>query len=466
MKRLLKKEVSLDTYTWQKKYGHLTSSVMMAQVDERLKRRFSVSASMEEISKIAETKTGASQANLGPEQAALAQSQHFDQLEALWNKRSPPRRRHNTVSPRATPNTIPLPPHAHHIEYSVCSVQRAGRRHRKINLLFVEASHLVSFLFFIFSIFHLRFVFGNFSAFFILTLASSLFAYTTCNMQHATTHRNNNCNRNFNLLRVKGLSRQTSLVEDRLESSDDDEYQDERAGMLSASYDHIHLLARLPGIRSLHDAWKTSSLRVPRTRTKFYVSTPPLHHSNNNSNNNSNSNMTAHTTDTTGTAQLPQRSHSSCHLEQAPDLVRDLLQPTAAERPVSLRNFFQWPHLWRTRRSQRNCQSCPAAPAAASRHLPRAMPIIRVENCDSRRVHRVRTDLVLHPQCTQATLAHMAPSMPEGIDPVKKSSSSSSSCGLLNRRSWPRFGSKREARAAKATPTETGTATCNECVTQ
>ncbi|TMW39227.1 hypothetical protein DOY81_015693, partial [Sarcophaga bullata] len=33
MKRLLKKEVSLDTYTWQKKYGHLTSSVMMAQVD-------------------------------------------------------------------------------------------------------------------------------------------------------------------------------------------------------------------------------------------------------------------------------------------------------------------------------------------------------------------------------------------------------------------------------------------------
>ncbi|XP_034650904.1 uncharacterized protein LOC117890259 isoform X2 [Drosophila subobscura] len=128
MKRLLKKEVSLDTYTWQKKYGHLTSSVMMAQVDERLKRRFSVSASMEEISKIAENKTGASQANLGPEQAALAQSQHFDQLEALWNKRSPPRRRHNA-----------------------------------------------------------------------------------------------------------GLSRQTSLVEDRLESSDDDEYQDERAGNAHSS---------------------------------------------------------------------------------------------------------------------------------------------------------------------------------------------------------------------------------------
>ncbi|XP_059616881.1 protein qui-1 isoform X2 [Phlebotomus argentipes] len=95
-RRLLKKEVSLDTYTWQKKYGHLTSSVMMAQVDERLKRRFSVSASMEEISKIAEMKSLASQTSLCPEQAALAQSQHFDQLEALWNKRSPPRRRLNT----------------------------------------------------------------------------------------------------------------------------------------------------------------------------------------------------------------------------------------------------------------------------------------------------------------------------------------------------------------------------------
>ncbi|XP_055527282.1 protein qui-1 isoform X1 [Wyeomyia smithii] len=94
-RRLLKKEVSLDTYTWQKKYAHLTSSVMMAQVDERLKRRFSVSASMEEISKLAESKTLESQQNLGPEQAALAQSQHFDQLEALWNKRSPPRRRLN-----------------------------------------------------------------------------------------------------------------------------------------------------------------------------------------------------------------------------------------------------------------------------------------------------------------------------------------------------------------------------------
>ncbi|GLG97135.1 F-box/WD repeat-containing protein 7 [Gryllus bimaculatus] len=94
MRRLLKKEVSLDTYTWQKKYGHLTSSIMMATVEERLKRRFSVSASMEEISKIPSKGSMGSQ-GLGPEQAALAQSQHFDQLEALWNKRSPPRRRHN-----------------------------------------------------------------------------------------------------------------------------------------------------------------------------------------------------------------------------------------------------------------------------------------------------------------------------------------------------------------------------------
>lgn len=71
---------------------------MMAQVDERLKRRFSVSTSMEEISKIAEMKNIGSQVNINnPEQAALAQSQHFDQLEALWNKRSPPRRRMNQV---------------------------------------------------------------------------------------------------------------------------------------------------------------------------------------------------------------------------------------------------------------------------------------------------------------------------------------------------------------------------------
>ncbi len=36
---------------------------------------------------------------LGPEQAALAQSQHFDQLKALWNRKSPPRtRRHMQVS--------------------------------------------------------------------------------------------------------------------------------------------------------------------------------------------------------------------------------------------------------------------------------------------------------------------------------------------------------------------------------
>jgi len=96
LRRLLKKEVSLDTYTWQKKYGHLTSSIMMAAVDERLKRRFSVSASMEEISKCKGAQGPA--AGIGPEQAALAQSQHFDQLEALWNQRSPPQRRKNQVT--------------------------------------------------------------------------------------------------------------------------------------------------------------------------------------------------------------------------------------------------------------------------------------------------------------------------------------------------------------------------------
>ena len=60
-----------------------------SSVGEQVKRRFSVSASMEEISKAG---LAGSQPGLGPEQAALAQSQHFDQLEAIWNKQSPPSR--------------------------------------------------------------------------------------------------------------------------------------------------------------------------------------------------------------------------------------------------------------------------------------------------------------------------------------------------------------------------------------
>ncbi|XP_076636558.1 NACHT domain- and WD repeat-containing protein 1 [Colletes latitarsis] len=83
-KRLLKKEVSLDSDTWHRKYGHLTSGTSASSV-ENLQRRFSVSASMDEISKVGLTN---SPSGLGPEQAALAQSQHFDQLEALWNKPS------------------------------------------------------------------------------------------------------------------------------------------------------------------------------------------------------------------------------------------------------------------------------------------------------------------------------------------------------------------------------------------
>ncbi|SPP75848.1 uncharacterized protein LOC117581052 isoform X1 [Drosophila guanche] len=366
MKRLLKKEVSLDTYTWQKKYGHLTSSVMMAQVDERLKRRFSVSASMEEISKIAENKTGASQANLGPEQAALAQSQHFDQLEALWNKRSPPRRRHNA-----------------------------------------------------------------------------------------------------------GLSRQTSLVEDRLESSDDDEYQDERAGMLSASYDHIHLLARLPGIRSLHDAWKTNSLRVPRT--KFYVSTPPQTHSSHQ--------LNATRTRTEPTSeQNPNPESSSMTLHRvAPDLVRDLLHtaPSPADSPrlVTLRQFFHWPslksHLIRGQR-QRNCISVqpntrlnPPAPV-------RPTPIIVVENCDSRNVQRLRTDLVLHPQYSRASFGHIDADDLKGSSRAKKSSTSYG--GYFHRR-WHLLRHKspserrvphRDSKANSSchSNSQEPTATCNECVVQ
>lgn len=38
-------------------------------------------------------------------QASLAQSQHFDQLEALWNETSPPRRRLQQVNAE---NYIPI----------------------------------------------------------------------------------------------------------------------------------------------------------------------------------------------------------------------------------------------------------------------------------------------------------------------------------------------------------------------
>ncbi|KAH8402086.1 hypothetical protein KR009_009573 [Drosophila setifemur] len=352
MKRLLKKEVSLDTYTWQKKYGHLTSSVMMAQVDERLKRRFSVSASMEEISKIAETKTGASQANLGPEQAALAQSQHFDQLEALWNKRSPPRRRHNA-----------------------------------------------------------------------------------------------------------GLSRQTSLVEDRLESSDDDEYQDERAGMLSASYDHIHLLARLPGIRSLHDAWKTNSLRVPRnTRAKFYVSTPPPPQD-----------QDPHT-----------RLTTTKHNNSPPDLVRDLLvqpvQPTPdSPQRISLRQLLHWPsfksHLWRR---QRNCQSLDPHirlnPPERIRLRP--TPIIVVENYDGRNVQQLRTDLILHPQTSRASFGHIELAGSEQLLAKKGPGNFwQRRWRLLRGKSQHQPQSESESsrlplRDAPPNPHSNSTTNCNDCVAQ
>lgn len=176
MRRLLKKEVSLDTYTWQKKYGHLTSSVMMAQVDERLKRRFSVSASMEEISKIAEMKTLQSQASLGPEQAALAQSQHFDQLEALWNKRSPPRRRNNAV---------------------------------RVQIKFI-ANFFKCFWFICIGLETACFKFNAYDGVFLFF---------------------------FSFL-PQSLSRQTSLVEDRIDDSDEDEFQEERSGM----YDKLKIV--------------------------------------------------------------------------------------------------------------------------------------------------------------------------------------------------------------------------------
>lgn len=67
-------------------------------MEEQLKRRFSVSASMEEISKAG---LAGSQTSLGPEQAAIAQTQHFKQLKASWNKQSP------TSRPRGFGRTLP-----------------------------------------------------------------------------------------------------------------------------------------------------------------------------------------------------------------------------------------------------------------------------------------------------------------------------------------------------------------------
>lgn len=242
--------------------------------------------------------------------------------------------------------------------------------------------------------------------------------------------------------------------------------------MLSASYDHIHMLARLPGIRTLHDAWKTSSLRVSRTRTKFYVSTPPHNTSNNTSNtsntSNNNSNSNSHDLDRPDNVN---RS-SSCEAvpaagsQDAPDLVRDLLH---AERPVSLRQFFHWPslktHLWRSRR-QRQCQSLQPHFRLNVPQRLRATPIIVVENYDGRQVQRARTDLVLHPHTTQATLGTILAVEPAQAvgQSAKKLRRSSSSCGFWSKR-WPLFRSKSE-RKTRVAPTEATTADCNDCVTQ
>jgi len=200
-------------------------------------------------------------------------------------------------------------------------------------------------------------------------------------------------------------------VEDRLESSDDDEYQDERAGMLSASYDNIHHLARLPGLRSLHDAWKTNSLRVrtPR-RSKFYVSTPPPQ----NSQDSSRLRLDTHTHTHIHT-HSHDRTAGQCTDDGvvAPDLVRDLLvaPPPAPESPqrISLRQLLHGPSLksriWR--RSQRNCHSLQPNIRLNPPERLRPTPIIVVENYDVRRVQQLRTDLILHPQTSRASVGHI-----------------------------------------------------------
>lgn len=230
--------------------------------------------------------------------------------------------------------------------------------------------------------------------------------------------------------------------------------------MLSASYDHIHMLARLPGIRTLHDAWKTSSLRVSRTRTKFYVSTPP-HTSNNNNKPTNSTDLDRPDNVNSSSCEAVQASGS----QDAPDLVRDLLQ---AERSVTLRQFFNWPslktHLWRNRR-QRQCQSLQPHFRLNVPQRLRATPIVVVENYDCRQVQQLRTDLVLHPQTTQATLGTILAEEPANVSQSsKKLRRSSSSCGFWSKR-WPLFRSKSQ-RKTRVAPTEPTTADCNDCVTQ
>lgn len=277
-------------------------------------------------------------------------------------------------------------------------------------------------------------------------------------------------------------------MEDRLESSDDDEYQDERAGMLSASYDHIHLLARLPGLRSLHDAWKTNSLRVKRphsrsARTKFYVSTPPPQNSQDGSSQQLDTNDP--------TTRTPAHHGQST----APDLVRDLLLvsgsalPAATGAPespqrISLRQLLHWPslksHLWRR---QRNCQSLQPHIRLnpPDRMRMRPTPIIVVENYDGRNVRQLRTDLILHPQSSRASIGHIeldgrGSGNGNGSGQSEQLMTKKASSGGYWQRRWHFLRSKstrsesrhpppiREAHSNSSTPDPT--ASCNDCVAQ
>jgi len=255
-------------------------------------------------------------------------------------------------------------------------------------------------------------------------------------------------------------------VEDRLESSDDDEYQDERAGMLSASYDNIHHLARLPGLRSLHDAWKTNSLRVPSrsARTKFYVSTPPPQNSQNSSSLRLDSHVPGQFTD--GVV--------------APDLVRDLLSaPPTVESPqrISLRQLLHWPSLKsRIWRRQRNCQSLQPNIRLNPPERLRPTPIIVVENYDVRRVQQLRTDLILHPQTSMASLGHIEVAGSEQLLAKKanywqrrwqllrhKAASTTTTTTSRSESSHPHRDSM-NSHSNNSTPDPT--ANCNDCVAQ
>lgn len=343
------------------------------------------------------------------------------------------------------------------------------------------------------------------------------------------------------------MSRQTSLVEDRLESSDDDDYHDERTGMLSASYDEIHRLALPPTLLSMQTTTPphtptpshksttiasnsssttsaTQRLRPVSMHAWITSSCKALHSSycsiSNNSNSNQSHNPEPHpcnkqndqeqsatnsevisynnfnhtgtqthlTPDPTGDYDYKDFRSSLRHLDRhQPDLVKDLQHSDAAsdqtdilsqDRRLRFRSFFRWRSLKSRLMPSRNCHSLqpetlakvhikeqqtakalykktpPPSPALSVKpstqpvgHLRRPNPIIIVENYEHRNVKPVHTQILLHPQCNQATwgqIVNAVPNLPKSIEPAPQalcttSTNTSSNTPSSGSRKWRLF---------------------------